>query len=290
VAFVEPDRYVHTLEQTLPTGVDRIDADLNDAANIDGVDDRVDVDVAVIDTGIDLDHPELNVFYNQNFCSFFLCPFVSTGNDDHGHGSHVAGIIGALDNIQGVVGIAPGARLWALKALNAQGMGSLADIIKAIDFVTENADQIEVVNMSLGAQGASEAFRAAIQASVAKGVVYVVAAGNSAKDVYGDDGLFGTSDDFFPAAYPEVLAVSAMGDTDGRRRIRPATACGTADDIRRLHELQSKRRSDNPVVSRRGYRFGGSGVRSSRKDGGFNHQRHQPWSLMLPVPLLWRLR
>jgi subtilisin family serine protease len=242
---------VHTLAQTLPTGVNRIDADLNDAANIDGLDDRVDVDVAIIDTGIDLDHPDLNVYFDQNFCQFLLCPFVTSGNDDNGHGSHVAGTVGALDNATAVVGIAPGARLWALKSLNFLGMGSLSDIIKAIDFVTENAELIEVVNMSLGAEGQSDALRTAIQTSVAAGVVYVVAAGNSTKDVYGDDGVFGTGDDFIPAAYPEVLTVSAIGDTDGEAGgTGPSTSRDTPDDT--FADFTNFSRSviaDNPVVS-----------------------------------------
>jgi subtilisin family serine protease len=275
VASIEPDVYVHTLEQTLPTGVNRIDADLNDIANIDGVDDRVDVDVAIIDTGIDLDHPELNVVFDQNFCSFFLCPFVSTGNDDHGHGSHVAGIVAALDNDSGVVGIAPGARLWALKALNFLGMGSLSDIIKAIDFVTENADQIEVVNMSLGAQATSDALRTAIQASVVAGVVYVVAAGNSSEDVYGGDGVFGTSDDFVPAAYPEVLAVSAMGDTDGEAGGRGSdTSRNTPDDtFADFTNFSQSVIADNPVESPGAaidVAAPGVDIYSTWKDGGFD--------------------
>jgi subtilisin family serine protease len=251
VASVEPDLYVHTLAQTLPTGVNRIDADLNDAANIDGFDDRVDVDVAIIDTGIDLDHPDLNVIFDKNFCGFLLCPFVTSGNDDHGHGSHVAGIVAALDNDTGVVGIAPGARLWALKSLNSFGMGSLSDIIKAIDFVTENADHIDVVNMSLGVQGTSDALRTAIQTSVAAGVVYVAAAGNSAEDVYGSDGVFGTSDDFIPGAYPEVLTVSAMGDTDGEAGGGgPSTSRDTPDDtFADFTNYSQSVIADNPVES-----------------------------------------
>lgn len=251
IASVEPDLYVYAFDQVLPFGVDRVDSDLNDIANIDGVDELLDVDIAIIDTGIDLDHPDLNVVFDQNFCKSLFCTFVKSGNDDNGHGSHVAGITAARDNDMGVVGVAPGARLWALKALDFIGSGSLSDVIKAIDFVTEHADEIEVVNMSLGAPGRSDALRAAIQSSVAAGVVYVVAAGNSAQDVYGQDGVFGTDDDFIPAAYPEVATVSAMGDTDGAPGgTGPVTSRNSGDDtFADFTNFSSNVIPENPVSS-----------------------------------------
>ncbi len=190
VAFVEPDLPVSIVAQELPPGVNRVDADQNAIANIDGIDERVDVDIAIIDTGIDLDHPDLNVFTDRGFFGG-----AKSGDDDHGHGTHVAGIAAALDNEIGVVGVAPGARLWALKVLDSNGAGRFSSIVKAVDFVTENADQIEVVNMSLGGLGRVRSLRTAIQNSVAAGVVYVAAAGNYSIDVYGQDGVFDTGDD-----------------------------------------------------------------------------------------------
>ena len=119
VAFIEADQTV-TLFGHAPTGIHRIFATDNGNIDIDGFDDvRIDVDVAVIDTGIDYDHPDLNVVgrtdctggpYSQS-CSD------NSGNDGNGHGTHVAGTIGALDNGDGIVGVAPGARLWAVKVL-----------------------------------------------------------------------------------------------------------------------------------------------------------------------------
>src|SRR5207247_11050 len=89
-----------------------------------------------------------------------------------------------------------------------------------------------VVNMSLGGQGSTSSLRLAIQNSVAKGVVYVVAAGNSDLDVFGLDSTFGTSDDFFPASYPEVMSVSAMADSDGQGGgTGPSTSYGTDDTM-----------------------------------------------------------
>nr|MBC8872255.1 S8 family serine peptidase [Planctomycetota bacterium] len=135
--------------------------------------------------------------------------------DGYGHGTHVAGTAAALDNGVGVVGVAPGARLWAVKVLGNNGTGRLSDIIEGIDWVTANAATIEVANMSLGGQGVSTTYREAIQASVHAGVVYVVAAGNEYRDILGADFQFGTSDDTIPAAYPEVATISAIADTDG---------------------------------------------------------------------------
>ncbi len=219
VAFVEPDRRVYAIQQTLPTGVDRIDVDQNATAKVDGVDERVDVDIAIIDTGIDPTHPDLN-FYRRTDCArnawWGAQCRDGQGDDGNGHGTHVAGIAAALDNGIGVVGVAPGARLWSVRVLNNNGSGYLSWLIGGIDWVTAHADEIEVANMSLSWVGNSAAARQAIQNSVDAGVVYVVAAGNDSEDVYGADGTFGTSDDHEPASYPEVATISALSDTDGQ--------------------------------------------------------------------------
>ncbi|MBI3004717.1 MAG: S8 family serine peptidase [Ignavibacteriales bacterium] len=209
VQYVEPDQTVTTFAQTLPTGINRVDADLNAKAKIDGVDERMDVDVAIIDTGIDLDHPDLNVFKNVTFARGSR-----SGNDDNGHGTHVAGTVAALDNGIGVVGIAPGARLWAVKVLNRNGSGSISDVIKGVDYVTQNAASIEVANMSLGG-GDSQALKDAIKNSADKGVVYAVAAGNSATDA-------GSTS---PANSPDVLCVSAIADFNGQCGGGAAATC-----------------------------------------------------------------
>jgi subtilisin family serine protease len=188
----------------------------NDWADIDGDDDvRVDVDIAIIDTGIDLDHPDLNVVSSTNCARSYGACRDGQGNDGHGHGTHVAGIAAALDNDFGVVGVAPGARLWAVKVMNDKGTGYLSWIIKGIDWVTAHAGSIEVASMSLAWYGYSSAAHTAMKNSVAKGVVYFAAAGNDSTDVYGPDGKFGTGDDICPAAFPEVAAISALNDTDG---------------------------------------------------------------------------
>ena len=127
----------------------------------------------VIDTGIDLDHPDLNVDVarSRNF---------STGaspDDGNGHGSHVAGIIGASDNSIGVVGVSPGATLVAVRVLNNAGSGTNSGVIAGVDYVAANGQNGDVANMSLGG-GPSAALDSAVIAAAATGVKFTLAAGN----------------------------------------------------------------------------------------------------------------
>lgn len=217
VLTVEEDLVMRATGQILPTGVNRMDAE--------GAVGPVDVDIAIIDTGIDQDHPDLTVAGGIRYYTVIGGRRGGTFededyDDDNGHGTHVAGTAAAIDNDSGVVGVAPGARLWAVKVLDSSGRGYLSAIIAGIDWVTglkdsDGSQTIEVANMSLGGQGSNDAYRTAIRNSVAAGVVYVVAAGNDTLDVYGPDGTFGTDDDIIPAAYPEVAAIAALSDTDG---------------------------------------------------------------------------
>ncbi len=197
--------------QKLTTGVNRIDAELNTTSR------PVDVDIAIIDTGIDLDHPDLNVVDNVAFVNS-----KNGGNDDNGHGSHVAGIAAARDNDIGVVGVAPGARLWAVKVLDRRGRGSWSSVIAGIDYITSKANQIKVANMSLGGSGSDteSSFRTAIENSVAAGITYVVSAGNEASD----------AKNYVPAAYESVITVSAIADSDGEQgALGPDTSYGPDD-------------------------------------------------------------
>ncbi|HXT41841.1 MAG TPA: S8 family serine peptidase [Candidatus Angelobacter sp.] len=207
VEYVESDLQMFIAAQTVPTGIRRIGTLLSSMAKIDGLDERVDVDIAILDTGV-APHPDLNIFTNVSFVA-------GQTTDGNGHGTHVAGIAAALDNASGVVGVAPGARLWAIKVLDDAGSGTTSQIIEGVDFITQNAGRIEVANMSLSGIGYSSSLRQAISNSVSKGVVFVVAAGNDSRDIYGPDGVPDTSDDSIPAAYPEVMAVSALSDLDG---------------------------------------------------------------------------
>jgi len=220
VAYIEPDVVMSIAAQTLPTGIDRINAELDPVAAIDNIDDRVDADIAILDTGIDLDHPDLNV-YKYASCEpqgpLYKCNEGDLGaNDVNSHGTHVAGIAAALDNNIGVVGVAPGARLWAVKVLDDNGDGYESQVVAGVEYVTLHAGQIAVANMSLTGPGFSQALYDAISNSVGAGVVYTLAAGNNGKDVSG----------YFPAGHPDAITVSALEDYDGR----PGGVSGNTQD------------------------------------------------------------
>src|SRR5207247_2377571 len=189
------------------------------------------VNVAVIDTGIDLNHPDLNAVAGKD------CTGNGTTNDGNGHGTHVAGIIAARNNGSGAVGVAPGSKLWAVRVLGANGSGLTSQVICGIDWVTSTrtdadpSNNIAVANMSLGSsappndncgRSVGDAMHIAICNSVAAGVTYVVAAGNSGAD----------EQNFSPASYPEVITVTAVGDSDGLPGGigGPLSCYGTADD------------------------------------------------------------
>jgi subtilisin len=216
VAFVEQDYVQHAFNheipnRELPTGINRIEGDQSStlSGNHTGT---VSVDIAVLDTGIQQNHPDLNVVGGYNCTSSKRNNF----GDGHGHGTHVAGTAAAKDNGSGVVGVAPGARVWAMKVLNDNGSGFASWIICGIDRVTRynteaTLPDIEVANMSLGGSGSdsstcsSDAYHRAICNSTKAGVTYAVAAGNSAKDFK----------DFRPATFPEVLTATAVADFNG---------------------------------------------------------------------------
>jgi subtilisin family serine protease len=212
VQSVVQDQSVAIDAQTLPTGINRIDGELSSTISGNGSG-AVDVDIAIIDTGISA-HPDLNIAGGVN------CSTGSSYADGNGHGSHVAGTAAAKDDANGVVGVAPGARLWAVRVLNNQGSGSWSAIICGIDWVTAHASTIEVANMSLGGTGTDTGcndggMHAAICRSVAAGVTYAVAAGNESDD----------AKNHVPAAYDEAITVSALADFNGLPGGGAASTC-----------------------------------------------------------------
>ena len=182
-------------DQVLPWGVDRIDAD-NAWATSTGTG----VKVAIIDTGISSTHPDLTVLGGVNT----IDPNKSW-NDDNGHGSHVAGIVAARNNTIGVVGVAYAADLYAVKVLNRNGSGWLSDVIEGLQWAKDNG--ADVVNMSLGSSSDVQSFHDAVIELHNAGIVQIAAAGNSGP---GDNTVS------YPAAYAEVIAVSATDSTDGQ--------------------------------------------------------------------------
>lgn len=217
VVAVVPDEIV-SVAQTRPTGVSRIGGLVNPIASIDTVDDRVDADIAIVDTGIDASHPDLNVVGGVN-CS---TSDRAAWRDTHGHGTHVSGIAAARDDPSGVVGVAPGARLWAVKILNDSGFGYLSWYVCGLDWIASQREPgdparplIEVANMSVAKRGADDhacgaesddVLHAAICRLVKAGVTVVAAAGNASE----------RASKWVPASYNEVITVSALADTDGK--------------------------------------------------------------------------
>ena len=277
VNSIEQDKTVVPFSEEIPTGIQRIDA--NELYSIPKIGSFTpDVDIAIIDSGIDLDHPELNV--NSSFSmtvpqisnadqadvdsiinndidldklglntfsaggntSSFYPPFSMTGSssadDTCGHGTRVAGIAAAKADAQGVVGIAPNARLWAIKVLDydkttGRCEGSISSVIAAIEYVTRLKDKIDVVNLSLGCKCNSTALDDAISRSVKANITYVVAAGNMNLN----------ASSFSPANHKDannqkdVITVSAMTDLDGKcgghstaRWVRAGEFAGLYDD------------------------------------------------------------
>jgi subtilisin len=218
VLFISENRRVQAFSQQAPAGLRRI------GASSDGVHQTMafkgtGVGVAVIDTGIDLTHPDLAPVQNGITC----ISGTANANDDQGHGTHVAGTVAARDNDIGVVGVAPDVTLYAVKVLDSTGNGDYASVICGVDWVTANAGpvgtpgKIQVANVSLGGPGtatpsnpdctnaSNDALHFAICNSVQAGITYVVAAGNSHADASG----------FLPAAFEEVITVSAFTDFNG---------------------------------------------------------------------------
>lgn len=183
--------------QPIPWGVDRIDAEkvwpISAANNIK---------VAVVDTGINLSHTDLknNIKGGVNTINS-----KKNSNDDNGHGSHVAGIIAAVNNSVGVVGVGHEIDLYSVKVLGANGSGYVSDIIEGIQWSMNNG--MNVVNMSLGTTSDVVAFHDAVIAAKNAGIVVVSAAGNSGP---GDNTVI------YPAKYEESIAVAATNSSDGQ--------------------------------------------------------------------------
>ena len=231
VDSVEADRIMVTIEpgpaaaippllgpQVVRNPVRRIGGLESPTAKIDGIDERIDVDVAVIDDGVDAAHPDLNVAGVVN------CVNPSHQTVDPGwHGTMIAGLVGAIDNEFGVAGVAPGARIWGIQSSNANGVLSLSRVLCGFEWVAAHADVIDVVNMSFGFYptqtddcvrpdrpgnriGQRDLMHEELCILHGAGVTMVAAAGNDASDLFQS-----------PAGYDdEVISVSAIGDSDGQ--------------------------------------------------------------------------
>ena len=190
--------------QTLPSGVYRIGGYATGYAGTG-------IGVAIVDTGLDLGHFDLNV---AGLCYDAIDPIGGDCGDGNGHGTHVGGIVAALNNNIDVVGVAPMATLYAVKVLDASGSGTDSTVMAGLQWVKDHADVIDVVNMSLGRSGSvddNQPLHDAVIAVVGAGVTMVVAAGNDP---------FSDISEMVPASYPEVMAVASTTALDGGNKCR----------------------------------------------------------------------
>ncbi|OGN08723.1 MAG: hypothetical protein A3C64_00765, partial [Candidatus Yanofskybacteria bacterium RIFCSPHIGHO2_02_FULL_41_12] len=202
VEFVETDYYENWLEavgeddlrefqttiqepQVLPWGVNRIDAEKAWRKTAGRQ-----IRIAVVDTGCG-PHPDLRIWGGASVVSY-----TESYSDDHYHGTHVAGIIAAIDNEFGVVGVAPRVRLYAVKVLNGFGSGFVSDVIEGLQWCVRN--KMNAINMSIGTYMNYQTMKLTVEAVNRAGIVQVAAAGNS-----------GGEQVIYPAAYPPCLAISA---------------------------------------------------------------------------------
>jgi subtilisin len=218
---------IEQIPQIVTREARRVGLESSPTARVDGKDQHLDVGVAIIDSGIQPDQPDLRVAGGVD------CTGEGSGYADlAGHGTEVAGIVGAVDNGIGIVGIAPGVRLYAVRVLSKVDLGAEdSNLLCGIDWVTAHRREIQVANMSLAGPGRDDGHcgrvdhdvvHLAICRSVAAGITYVAGAGNDAIDAGA----------VTPAAYREVITVSGLADSDGQPGgLGGPTLCGGyADD------------------------------------------------------------
>jgi len=220
IAYIEPDYEVQAMED-LPWGVNSIDAEFvwNGAEGscevVQGKNTGSGIDISVIDTGIDYNHPELADNYNGGY------DFVNDDadpKDDNGHGTHCAGIIAAGANGEGIVGVAPEANLYAVKALDSGGNGYISDVISGIEWSVKN--NMDIISMSIGSTQDSTAFRDACDKAYNAGLLLVASTGNTGNAA-------GTGDTVtYPGKYDSVIAVAATDSANNR-----ASFSGTGSDV-----------------------------------------------------------
>jgi subtilisin family serine protease len=237
VKYVEPDLELHALDmprraraiapmqvrnldgQTIPYGVPMVHAD-----SVGSVSSKrgSGINVAVLDTGIDITHPDLQAAYAGGFNTFYGSTKYPNEPqkpiDDFGHGTHVSGTIAATDNSFGVVGVAPSVKLWAVRVLRANGTGASgpeSNIVAGIQWVVNKKQELGgdwIISMSLGSCQPGITEQTALNIAIANGILVVAAAGNH--DSTSPDVCDGTTDNgysvSYPAAFPGVVAVAAV--------------------------------------------------------------------------------
>lgn len=194
-------------EQTIPWGIQTIEAPALYQSSFPNS-----VKVGIIDTGIDMSHPDLkaNIKGGVNTISAKI-----NFNDDNGHGTHVAGVIGGINNNIGIVGVAPNINIYAIKALDNQGIGYVSDIIEGLNWCVNNG--INIVNMSFNLNTDNKSLYSAISNANKCGLILVAAVGNNEGKIVS-----------YPAAYSEVISVGAV---DIYKNIASFSSTGKVDVV-----------------------------------------------------------
>lgn len=192
VAAIENEQKAKAVGQVIDWSTSAVQAQKSWQANYTGKN----VKVAILDSGVS-PHPDLKITGGKSFVSY-----TESFSDDNGHGTHVAGIVAALNNNIGTIGVAPDAELFAVKVLDSKGNGYLTDIISAIDWAITN--KMDIINLSLGSLDHSPTLQYIMDKAYNSGILIVAAGGNGGN-------AEGTGDQVaYPAKYNSVIAVAAV--------------------------------------------------------------------------------
>ncbi len=198
VKIIETDIKVKVSGQTQDWGIPRVEAPDAWKSGLTGKG----IKISIVDTGISK-HDDLVISGGVSYTSY-----TTSYHDDNGHGTHVAGIIGARNNTIGTVGIAPEANIYAVKVLGSDGSGYLSDVIAGIDWSISN--KMNIINLSLGTSTASTTLQQVVDKAYSQNIIVVAAAGNSGTSTGSGDNVE------YPARYSSVIAVSATDSYDKR--------------------------------------------------------------------------
>lgn len=201
VKSVEVDQLVQVEGQTTNWGYDRLNIANRVPTSLTGEG----VKIAIVDSGVDTSHPDLKVAGGTCVLDIVDDPFgcYNSYEDDNGHGTHIAGIIAAQDNDIGVLGIAPDASIYAVKALDSLGYGTTSSIMSALDWSIKN--EMDIVNLSLTTSNNDLALKEMVKKAYRSGILVIAAAGNKGNATGLENNVL------YPAKYDEVIAVSALG-------------------------------------------------------------------------------
>ena len=198
IAYIEEDKQL-TIHQTIGWGVKSTNAPTVWKSGLTGKG----VKVAVIDTGVNTTHPDLEIQKGISVVSY-----TTSFEDDNGHGTNVAGILAAKDNDIGIIGMAPDVELYVVKAFDSNGDGYHSHLIKGIEWAVNEG--VDIINLSVGSKAYSIGLLAATNDAYKKGVIIVAAAGNG-----GNAEGQGNKVEF-PAAFESTIAVAAIDKNDRR--------------------------------------------------------------------------